>query len=184
VIPLQSMSNIKRICICAVCIALCYVLPLAFHAIGGGSVFLPMHIPVLLCGLISGPVYGVFCGLIGPILSNLLSGMPAPTQLISMIPELCTYGLVSGLLLKFIRTGRVYADLYLAMVPAMFCGRVVAGLAKALLYLSSAEGYSLSIWVSAHLVESLPGTILQLLVIPTLVFTLMKARLIPERYPN
>lgn len=37
------------------CAALCVVLPMAFHAIpNAGSIFLPMHIPVLLCGFLCG----------------------------------------------------------------------------------------------------------------------------------
>lgn len=39
----------------------------AFHVIpNGGSVFLPMHIPVLICGLFCGAPYGLACGIITP----------------------------------------------------------------------------------------------------------------------
>lgn len=178
------MSSVKKACAAAFCVALCYVLPLAFHALAIGSVFSPMHIPVLLCGLICGWPYGLFCGIAGPVLSSLLSGMPATVQLIHMIPELCAYGFFSGLLLKLIRTGHTYADLYLAIVPAMLLGRVVGGCARALFYLSTAQPYSLSLWAGAYLVESLPGALLQLLLLPPLVLVLTQARLIPARYPQ
>lgn len=184
---MKKMSYIKRVCICAVCIALCYVLPLAFHAFGAGTIFLPMHIPVLLCGLLCGWGYGAVCGIIGPIISSLLSGMPPAAMLVSMIPELCTYGLVSGLLLRFVRTKCTYADLYIALVCAMLCGRVVGGAAKALFFLSGASNMatlSFHMLASTYFIEGLPGIAIQLLVLPTLVFTLMKARLIPERYPK
>ena len=108
---MKPMSRAKRACIGAVCIALCYILPLAFHAFGAGSAFSPMHIPILLCGFICGGNYGFFCGIAGPILSSVLSGMPPATALISMIPELCIYGFLTGLLLKFIRTGKAAAEL-------------------------------------------------------------------------
>ena len=42
------MSSIKKICLCAICTALCYVLPLAFHPLVMGTALSPMHIPVLL----------------------------------------------------------------------------------------------------------------------------------------
>ena len=49
------MSTVKKSIITAVCIALCYVLPLLFHGIqGAGQIFCPMHIPVFLCGLVCG----------------------------------------------------------------------------------------------------------------------------------
>ena len=56
------MSSIKKICLCAICTALCYVLPLAFHPLVMGTALSPMHIPVLLCGLLCGWPYGAFCG--------------------------------------------------------------------------------------------------------------------------
>ena len=99
-----------------------------------------------------------------------------------LVPELCAYGLFAGLFLRLIRTGKLYADLYLAMVPAMLLGRVIAGLVRTVVFLSGAQGYSLALWVSSYFVESFPTMVLQLVVLPTLVVVLMKARLIPERY--
>ena len=85
---MTNMSSAKRITLCAVCIALCYALPIAFHAVGLGGTLSPMHIPVLLCGLVCGGASGLICGIIGPVLSSLLSGMPPMLMLIRMIPEL------------------------------------------------------------------------------------------------
>lgn len=184
---MKEMSSVKRACICAVCIALCYVLPLIFHTFGAGEVLLPMHIPVLLCGLICGGGYGAFCGIAGPVLSCVLSGMPSATGLVSMVPELCTYGLAAGLLLHFVRTKSTYADLYLALLCAMLCGRIVGGTAKVLFYLSGMSGMttlSFPLLASTYFVQSIPGIVIQLLLLPTLVFTLMKAKVIPERYPK
>ena len=134
------MSNVKKICICAFCIALCCVLPPAFHAVGLGAVFSPMHLPVLLCGLLCGWPYGAFCGVAGPLLSCLTTGMPSAARLLYMAPELCAYGLFCGLLLRFIRTGRTTADLYLTLVPAMVLGRVVGGAARAMFALLAKAG--------------------------------------------
>ena len=75
---MNQMSYVKRSILTAVCIALCVVLPMAFHAIpNAGSIYCPMHIPVLLCGLLAGWPFGLLCGLAGPVLSSLLTGMPA-----------------------------------------------------------------------------------------------------------
>ena len=44
---MKEMSVVKKSIITAVCLALCVVLPQAFHAIpNAGSTYLPMHIPV------------------------------------------------------------------------------------------------------------------------------------------
>lgn len=44
---------------------------MAFHTIqNAGSIFLPMHIPVLICGLLCGWQYGLICGFLTPVLSS------------------------------------------------------------------------------------------------------------------
>lgn len=178
----MKMSNAKRTIITALCCALCVVLPMAFHSIpNAGSILLPMHIPVLLCGLICGAPFGLICGAVGPLLSSLLTGMPPIAYLPSMLIELVVYGLVAGLLMQFVRTKNTFADLYISLVGAMLCGRIVAGAARALIF--AAGEYSLAAWTASYFVTALPGLVIQLVLLPAIVFALMKARLIPARYP-
>ena len=176
------MSTVKKMCICAFCIALCYVLPQVFHLLLLGTALSPMHLPVLLCGLVCGWPYGLVCGAAGPVLSFLLSTMPPVTALVSMIPELCVYGLITGLGMKLIRTGKTLPDLYLSLLPALVLGRVAGGVAQALFYLSTARSYSVALWAGAYVVGTLPAIVLQLVVLPALVWGLMRAGLIPARY--
>ena len=180
---MQKMSNVKKSIITAVCIALCYVIPLMFHGIqNAGNIFCPMHIPVFICGLICGWQYGLLCGIAGPVLSSALSGMPPVAILPSMMVELAAYGTAAGLMMKLVRTKSTYADLYISLIAAIVCGRVLAGLAKALIF--ARGSYSMSAWIAGSVVTSWPGTVIQLVFIPTIVFALMKSHLIPERYPK
>ena len=179
---MSQMSQVKRAMITAVCIALCVVLPMAFHSIqNAGAIFCPMHIPVLLCGLLVGWPYGLLCGLAGPLLSSLLTGMPAMGYLPCMMVELGAYGLLCGLFMKFVRTGKIYADLYISLVGGLLIGRVIAGLFRALIF--SPGSYSLAAWAAGYFVTCLPGLVIQLVLVPSIVFALMKARLVPMRYP-
>ena len=73
---MNKLSSVKKITITAVCIALCCVLPMAFHAFGLEHAFSPMHIPALLCGFISGPLWGCVMGAVAPLLRQVLFGMP------------------------------------------------------------------------------------------------------------
>ena len=180
---MQKMSAVKKSIITAVCIALCVVLPQAFHAVpNAGAIYLPMHIPVLLCGLICGWPYGLLCGLAGPALSALITGMPPAAVLPGMMVECGVYGLAAGLLMQLVRTKRLYADLYISLVAAMLLGRVVSGAAKALIFY--AGSYSMASWVAGSFVTALPGIIIQLALLPSIVYALMRARLIPQRYPK
>ena len=176
----MKLSPVKKIILTALMIALCVVLPIAFHSIpNGGSIFLPMHIPVLLCGLVCGWGYGGLCGLVGPLLSSLLTGMPPAAILPGMMVECCVYGLVTGLMMRYVRTGKTTLDLYLSLVAAMLLGRVLSGIAKALIF---TPGMSLAAWAAASFMTAIPGIIIQLVLIPLLVLALTKAKLLPHRY--
>ena len=179
---MARITSVKRITLCALFIALCYVLPIAFHAVGAGSILSPMHIPVLMCGLICGSGYGALCGIIGPVLSHLLGSMPPLPMLVRMVPELCVYGLVGGITMKYIRTGRAAADVYISLVITMIAGRIVGGIATAIFYTVTSGVYSIALWATSYFVEGLPGIVAHLILVPVLVLTLQKARLVPARY--
>ena len=166
----------------AVCAALCIVVPMAFHSIpNAGVVFLPMHIPVLLCGLACGWPFGMICGIIGPLLSSLITGMPPAAMLPSMMVECAVYGFTAGLMMKLVRTKSTLADLYISLITAMVMGRVVAGFAKAFIF---APGTPIFAWVSTSLVSGIPGIVIQLVLMPTIVAALTAAKLLPRRYPQ
>ena len=176
----MSMNPVKKLVFTAACAALCLVLPMAFHAIpNAGQVILPMHIPVLLCGLICGWPYGGVCGIIGPLLSSVITGMPPAAMLPSMMVECAVYGFTSGLLMKYIRTGKAVTDLYICLISAMAVGRIAAGFAKAWIF---TPGVSPFAWVTTSLVTGIPGIVIQLVLMPLVVTALTRARLIPKRY--
>jgi len=178
------MSSVKKLTICGVCVALCAVLPPVFHMLALGSILSPMHIPVLLCGLVCGWPYGLFCGVAGPLVAHLINGAPPAAMLVSMIPELMVYGLACGLLMKLVRTGNLCADLYCSLAPAMLLGRVAGGVARALFLMGGGQSYTLAMWAGAYLVQAIPGIILHLILIPALILALTRAGLLPARYPK
>ena len=176
----MNLSSIKRLTLTALCIALCVVVPMAFHVIpNAGAVMLPMHIPVLLCGLVCGWQYGLLCGIMGPLVSSVLTGMPPAAMLPGMMVECGMYGCVGGLMMDRVRTGSLYADLYISLPVAMLMGRVISGIVKALIL---TPGLSFTAWATASFVTALPGISIQLILLPTLIVALTRASLIPGRY--
>ena len=174
------MSEIKKIVITALSVALCVVLPMAFHAVPkAGILYLPMHLPVLLGGLIVGPLYGIVIGLLGPLLSSLLTGMPPSAMLPTMMIELALYGLFTGLFIKVIKTKWEAVNLYSALVLAMLVGRIGAGIAKALFF-TSGQSYSIAAWATGYFVTGIAGIIIQLIAVPALYYALSKAKLITK----
>ena len=171
------MNKTKQLVLTALFVALGVVLPQAFHAIpNAGSIFLPMHIPVLIAGFATGPVYGLICGVLTPVLSHLIFSMPPAPVLPGMLCELAMYGLMTGLLNKFVKIENNLVKNYVVLIGAMLCGRITYGILNALIF--KAGSYSMQAWISAALVTAIPGIIIQLVLIPILVDRLQKANLI------
>lgn len=165
--------KIRNMMFCALCIALGLVLPMMFHAIpNAGSILLPMHIPVLLCGLLCGPVFGLLCGILTPALSSLMTGMPPVFILPSMICELAVYGLIAGLMKQYIHMKSALVSAYVQLIIAMLAGRIVYGIMNALIF--SAGSYSMDIFITAAFVTALPGILIQLLFVPGMAVLLDK----------
>jgi len=174
------MRNIKKMTATALFVSFGIVLPLAFHSIpNAGVVFLPMHIPVLICGILCGFPYGLVCGLVTPLLSALLTGMPPMIMLPSMLSELATYGLITSLLMRYVRINNPYIKLYCALTGAMLSGRLVYGILNAAIF--RAGSYSLEMWMSAALFTAIPGIAMQIVFVPAAVIALQKANLLEPR---
>lgn len=177
---MKKTFYVKKLIITALCISLCVILPMAFHSIpNAGTIFSPMHIPVLICGLVCGWQWGLFCGIAGSFLSSVLTQMPPMAFLPSMMIELAVYGLVTGIMMKHIHTRKIYVDLYISLITGMLLGRIVAGVVNALIF--QVGEYSIAIWVTTYFVTALPGIIMQLILVPTIILALERAKLIPKR---
>lgn len=167
----------EKIAVAGMLLALGILLPFATsHGFGiPGTVLLPMHIPVLLCGFLCGPLYGGFCGLLLPVLNSFLTGMPAMYPMMPiMAGELAVYGLVSGLLYHKTKLGKVSFGIYPALIGAMLCGRVMYGIIFHVLLFLNGNMKALTVW--AAIMTGLPGILIQLLLIPPVVTALRKGR--------
>ena len=171
------MFSIKKIALAAMFIAIGIVLPMAFHAIpNAGRIFLPMHIPVLLGGMILGFPYGLIIGILTPLLSSFITGMPPLGVLPPMLFELATYGTVSSLIMQLLKEKNLYVRVYASLIVAMLAGRIIFGILNSLIFF--AGNYSMQIWVTAAFVTALPGIIIQIVAIPAIVVILQKSKLV------
>lgn len=145
--------------------------PQLFHAIGAisgtgtalGETFLPMHLPILLVGLIAGPYAGAVSGLLGPLVSFGLTGMPSSAMLPFMMIELCAYGLFAGLLRN------VKMPTIAKVILAQIAGRAVR--AAAILIAVYALGNKMNpavIWTS--ITTGLFGLVLQWTFLPLIIY--------------
>ena len=168
-------KNVKNLCLSAVCLALCMILPLLTGQIPQiGNALSPMHIPVLMCGLLCGWPYGLIIGFIAPLLRFLLFGMPPlmPTGL-AMMFELAAYGAVSGLLLKLLPSKLPF--LYVSLIGAMLGGRIIWGIARFILGLAVGPAFTFSAFLSGAFISAIPGIICHILLVPPVVIGVRRA---------
>lgn len=147
------------------------VVPQFFHAAGAalgvgtalGETLLPMHLPIIMVGLLAGPCAGAISGLLGPVASFALSGMPGAAMLPFMMIELCAYGLVAG----FFRNVKTPA--LAKVVLAQIAGRAVraAAVLIAVYALGNESVRVASIWMSVRV--GLYGIALQWILLPLMV---------------
>ena len=170
---------VQNLVLSAMFLALGLVLPFVTGQIPEiGSMLLPMHIPVLLCGLICGWPYGAAVGFILPPLRYVLFGMPPifPNG-VAMAFELLTYGLLSGLLYSRARWHCVIS-LYRCLIAAMIGGRVVWGVVRVLLTGVASEPFTWQMFLSGAFLTAIPGIILQLVFIPAMMVALDRAGMV------
>ena len=155
------------------------LLPMVFHSLFGamgGRTLLPMHYAVLLGGLLLGPVAGSFLGIATPLLSTLMTGMPAIAILPPMAIEVAVYGLVAGVARRRWQLAPLWS-----LLLSMVVGRVALGLAVAVLGPSIGLKAEPVAYVVAAIVTGLPGIAVQVVFIPLLLTRGRLERSIAER---
>lgn len=173
-------TMLKNMILAAMFMAVGIVLPFLTGQIPQiGTMLLPMHLPVLLCGLICGWRYGATIGLVLPLLRFALFGMPPlfPTG-IAMTFELAVYGLVIGFLYSHSRW-KCVISLYRSLIIAMVCGRIVWGMVRALLTGLGSEAFTWQLFMAGAVFTAIPGIVLQLVLIPAVMVMLNKTGLVP-----
>lgn len=182
---MMKRSKIQCLVLSALLMAVGLVLPFVTGQIPEiGSMLLPMHLPVLVCGFVCGWPWGLAVGFVLPVLRSLLFGMPPmiPTAL-AMAFELAAYGAVSGLV--YAKLPRRPASVSIALVAAMLLGRVAWGLASWAIYaLFMQSRFALSMFWMGGFVRAWPGMLLQLVLVPLIVLGLERAGRSPAAKVN
>jgi len=160
----MGAERLRAMVISAVMAALALTLPPAFHAVGLGSKFLPMLLPLLL--------NGAGTGLLIPWVSAFATGMPPLYPPVAAVVS-AEAAVMAGLAASLYRGGG--RSLWVALGPAVIAGRlvafslVIAGrlVAFSLTWiLARAFGLPPAVSAVAATVEGLPGVALQLAVVP------------------
>lgn len=145
-------------------VALGILLPQAFHIFGQNA------------GMLLGPYYGGLIGILVPLFSSVLTGMPPVPKVYFMFVELMAYGIVIGWMIK-------KTNVYASLLTAMILGRAAYGISLvvgAQLLHIQAPFLNRAAFLSG-IISGVPGMLIQIVILPVLYLTLKRGGLTFER---
>ena len=151
------MNRTRQLILGAVLIAFGLIVPSIFHYFSlGGRVFLPMHIPVLLAGMLLSPSIAVIVGLLTPVMSTLLTALMRRQFKLGIYPSL-----IIGIL-----SGRVVGALVTWFISFFVADMNIHPL----------------LYIANNFMTGLPGIILQLVLIPVMTYMIESTNLYKENH--
>ena len=164
-------TDIRSYILIALFVLLNVAIPWSFHQFHlAGATYLPMHIFVLISGLAFGWQAGLLVGLLTPLASYAVSGLPLLQILPQLVVELSAYGLLAGILREKLGLRVIWS-----LLGAMIGGRLSLLLAVLVIYLISGEIYGpmgieinplFSVWSAIR--QGWPGITIQLVLVPVI----------------
>lgn len=174
----KGNETVQKLVLGAMFLAIGMVLPFLTGQIPQvGKMLLPMHLPVLLCGLICGWQYGGAVGFILPLLRHAVFGTPPMPNGLAMAFELAAYGILVGVLYGFSRW-KCILSLYRALIGAMIGGRLVWAGVRVIMTGTAGVPFTWEIFLADAFLGAIPGIILQLVAIPALMLALHRTGLV------
>ena len=174
----RQIKLMREILIGALFAALGVIVPILFHLVGLGRVFLPMHLPILAAGFFVSPIVAAATGFVTPWVSSFLTGMPPLPTAVLMSLELPVLAGIASLCYRALR-GRVHESRWTGKIIAVWSSTVIAVVARVavdLLLLAKVVAPLLQLPVGsfglAAVLAGAPGIVLQLTVVPAIVLAI------------
>jgi hypothetical protein len=162
--------------------ALGVVVPILFHLVGLGRVFLPMHLPILAVGFFVSPIVAAAAGFVTPWVSSFLTGMPPFPVAVLMSLELPVLAGIASLCYRALK-GRVHKSRWVGKIIAVWSSTVIAIVARIavdLLLLAKVVAPILQLPAGsfglAAVLAGTPGIVLQLTLVPAIVLAIERMR--------
>lgn len=176
VITRQKISVKAQVIGALIALVSAVALPQLVHVVGAvsgmgtslGEILLPMHLPIILMGLLVGPYAAGTAGLLSPLVSFALTGMPTSVMLPFMMIELCVYGICAGLLRN------VKLPVIAKVLIAQITGRAIRAAAIYIGFYAFNTAVQPAV-ILTSITAGLFGIILQLVIIPLAAYRLKEA---------
>lgn len=169
-------THTKNLVIASLFVALGLLIPILFHAVGLGSIFLPMFLPMAIAAFLLDWKYAIAVGALTPIISALLTGMPPISPPIAQLMVFEGIALV-GITAWGFRCWR--GGTLLPLAAGMLASRAVLLFSVALL--APIIGLPPKMSAIVVVLKGAPGVILILIVTPLLVNRLRNEPIVAPR---
>ncbi|MFH1434167.1 MAG: ECF transporter S component [Pseudomonadota bacterium] len=159
------MFTPRDLAYCGLFGAAALLLPVIFHLVHLGRVFMPMYLPLVALAFFAGPLPAAMTAFVTPLLSGAVTGMPPfyPPVAVFMAVELSAMAALIALARKNFPRAREW----LILVPVLLLGRVLyVGLMYAF---SGFIDLPAEFMAGLSLVSGWPGIILMIVVVPAVV---------------
>ena len=134
-----------------------------------GGYLCVMQAPILLCGLLCGPILGGLAGVASPFICSLLFSSPQMyPDTYALAVEFLVFGVLCGVFYK-----AMYQNAYVSLILAMYIGKTAYGLMMRFL----AEGYSSESFLNDIFYDCIPGIVIIIVILPLIAILLDKTGL-------
>jgi len=168
---MNERNHVRNLVVAGLMLAIGIIVPYIFHSTGiPGTIFLPMHIPVLIGGFLLPAYLAFLLGILTPLINSALTGMPVlfPMAVI-MTFELGIYGLLASVFYRRMKFPSV-----IALILSMIGGRLTAGLIVFILAIFFAIPLEPITFVVGATTSGIPGIVIQLILIPILIHGIVR----------
>jgi len=172
-------ASYRELALCGLLGAAALLLPVLFHLVHLGHVFMPMYQPLLVLAFLVGPAPAAVTALVVPMLSGAVTGMPPfyPPVAPFMAIELA----VMGAIIAFIRGRWPRLSPFFLLPPVLLLGRM--------LYMGMMYGFAVAAHLPADFIAGLsllggwPGLLLAMALVPPVVKVASARPLLNRRTP-
>ncbi len=162
--------SVKNLIVAALLLALSVALYKFFGSVTIlGGYLCVLQAPILLCGLLCGPVLGGLAGVASPFICSLLFDFPQMyPDTYAIAVELVFFGVLCGVLYK-----TMYQNVYVSLLLSMYIGKTSYGLMMNFLE----KGYSADSFINDVFYSCIPGIIVIVVILPLIAILLDKTGL-------
>lgn len=135
-----------------------------------GDIFLPIYIPIIIAGYLLPASFVVSLAILMPLTSNFITGIPIlyPTMII-IIVELSTLGFC---ICKFYRDYKM--SVALSLIVSMLCGKLILAVFLFILAALFSVEIDPMLYIINGIKKGFPGIIIQLILIPSLIYGIVR----------